>query len=162
MRLRVTLAVTLAGLATIACGAVTGHAAVAGRTVTQSKPVVFGCANNALVEPGSYVLTCADYGSLLLHLAWRDWTGQQATATGVHELHDCTPSCAESAKFSYYPAIITFWRPEAVPGQAAEEYFSRVTVRYTTAQRPPMYMSYNTLLRNPAQWSEVLVPPRDR
>jgi hypothetical protein len=162
MRLRVTLAGALAGLGAIACGAATGHAAVTGHAAAENEPVVFGCANNALVEPGSFVLTCADYGSQLLHLAWKDWTGQQATATGVHELHDCTPSCVESTKYSYYPAIITFWRPEAVPGHAGEEYFSRVTVRYTTAQRPPMYMSYNTLLRNPAQWSEVLVPPRDR
>jgi len=120
-----------------------------------AKPVVFDCLNHAVAKPGTYVLTCADYGSILAHLDWQSWTSTQAVATGVHQLNDCTPNCAEG-KFINYPAVVTFWRPEAVPGHSSEKYFSRITVRYTTSKRPPAYMSYGQLLNHPAAWSQVL------
>lgn len=120
-----------------------------------AKPVVFDCLNHSVAKPGTYVLTCADYGSILAHLDWQSWTSTQAVATGVHQLNDCTPNCAEG-KFINYPAAITFWRPEAVPGHSGEKYFTRITVRYTTSKRPPAYMSYGQLLNHPAAWSQVL------
>jgi hypothetical protein len=117
---------------------------------------VFDCLDHAVVKPGTYVFACADYGSLLIRLSWTSWTAEQATAVGVHELHDCTPSCAGSTTWDYYPAAITLWRPQPVPGHAGETYFSRITVRYTTSARPPMYMSNGQLVQNPAQWTAAL------
>jgi hypothetical protein len=119
-----------------------------------TKTVVFDCLNHPIAEPGTYVLTCADYGSILEHLNWQSWTSTSAVATGVHSLNDCTPDCAVG-KFIDYPAVITFWRAEPLAGHSGEKYFTRITVRYT-GQRPPAYMSYNTLINHPAQWSEVL------
>jgi hypothetical protein len=124
-------------------------------TAQAAKPVVFLCSNQSVAEPGTYVLTCADDGSLLVHLSWESWTAEQGTATGINKLNDCTPNCAEG-KFRDYPASITFWRPVPLVGRPGETYFSRITVRYTTAARPPAYMSYGQLLHNPAEWSQVL------
>jgi|GEM_PF-1773132 len=124
-------------------------------TVSAAVPVLFDCLSHPVVKPGTYTLTCADAGSVLAGLSWTRWTSQQAVATGVHELNNCTPNCAEG-KFVRYPATITFWRPEPLAGHAGERFFSRVTVRYTSSHRPPMYLNYNTLVKNPAQWSEVL------
>jgi hypothetical protein len=119
-----------------------------------AKPVVFDCLNRPVVEPSSYVLTCADNGSFLYHLKWTSWKGARATATGVHELNDCTPNCAEGT-FHKYPAVITFWRPEPLAGHPGEKYFTRITVCYT-GPRPPMYMSNGQLVKNPASWTGTL------
>jgi hypothetical protein len=169
MRFRVVIAGVFVCLAATACGTA-GHASArAGaapvaflshvkktvRAQAGAKPVVFDCLNHAVTEPGSYILTCADYGSFLAHLSWTGWTSTQATATGVHELNDCTPNCAEG-KFCDYPATITFWRPEPLTGHPGETYFSRITVRYTTSHRPPMYMSNGQLIPNPAEWTQTL------
>ena len=125
----------------------------AGTTVS-ARPAVFDCLNHPVVEPSSYVLTCADNGSFLYYLKWTSWTAGRATAAGVHELNDCTPNCAEG-KFHKYPAIITFWRPEPLAGHQGEKYFTRITVRYT-GPRPPMYMSNGQLVKNPASWTGTL------
>lgn len=123
-------------------------------TEARTLPVLFDCLNHPVVKPSSYIFTCADDGSFLYYLKWTSWTSVRATAVGVHELNDCTPNCAEG-KFRKYPAVITFWRPEALAGHPGEKYFTRVTVSYT-GPRPPMYMSYGQLLKNPASWTEVL------
>jgi hypothetical protein len=104
------------------------------------------------VRPRDFILTCGDAGSVLSQLSWSSWTPAQATATGVHQLNDCTPNCAEG-KFRDYPAVITFWRSEPVPGHPGEKYFTRITVRYT-GPRPPAYTSNGILVKNPAQWTE--------
>ena len=119
-----------------------------------ARPVVFDCLNRPVVEPSNYVLTCADNGSFLYYLTWSSWTAARATATGVHELNNCTPNCAEG-KFQKYPAVITFWRPEPLAGHPGETYFTRITVRYT-GPRPPMYMSNGQLVKNPASWTGTL------
>jgi hypothetical protein len=114
--------------------------------------VLFNCEQQAQVRPPDFILTCADAGSVLSQLSWTSWSPAQATATGVHQLNDCTPNCAEG-KFRDYPAVITFWRSEPVAGHPGEKYFTRVTVRYT-GPRPPAYRSNGILVRNPAQWTE--------
>lgn len=123
-------------------------------TTANARPVVFDCLNHPVIEPSSYVLTCADNGSFLYYLKWTSWTAGRATAAGVHELNDCTPNCAEG-KFHKYPAVITFWRPESLAGHPGEKYFTRITVRYT-GPRPPMYMSNGQLVKNPASWTGTL------
>lgn len=166
MKLRIVIAGVFVGLAATACSTVS-HAATSAHlaTTSQSKPaaakaaggprpVVFNCLNHRVVKPSSYVLTCADDGSFLSRLKWASWTAQRATASGVHELNDCTPNCAEG-KFRKYPAVITLWRPEPLAGHPGEKYFTRITVRYT-GPRPPMYMSNGQLVKHPASWTETL------
>jgi hypothetical protein len=109
---------------------------------------------NAQVKPANFVLTCADAGSVLGHLAWTRWNAQQAVAAGVHELNNCTPNCA-AGKFITYPAVVTLWRSEPVPGHQGERYFTRITVRYT-GPRPPAYTSNGHLIQHPAEWTQAL------
>jgi hypothetical protein len=170
MKFRIVMAGAFVCLAATACGTVS-HAAVKGGTTSVShaagggqaatvsavavKPVVPECLTQLVVKPKNYILTCADAGSVLAHLSWSSWTGEQAVATGVHQLNNCTPNCAEG-KFISYPAVITLSRPEPLAGHPGETYFSRLTVRYTTGQRPPMYMSNGQLVRHPAQWTEAI------
>jgi hypothetical protein len=121
-----------------------------------SSTVWFDCTHHGQVEPSDYILTCADAGSVLEHLTWKSWTAQQAVATGVHELNNCTPNCAEG-KFIGYPVVVTLWRSEPASGQPGEQYFTRITVRYT-GPRPPAYTSNGQLVRHPAEWTEPLGP----
>jgi len=154
------------GLAVTACGSVTqtgvsasgtarSTAASAARaSASVSSTVWFDCTHRGQVEPSGYILTCADAGSVLEHLVWKSWTVQQAVATGVHELNSCTPNCAEGT-FIAYPVVVTLWRSEPVSGQPGEQYFTRITVRYT-GPRPPAYTSNGQLVRHPARWTEPL------
>jgi hypothetical protein len=121
-----------------------------------SSTVWFDCTHHGQVEPSNYILTCASAGSVLGHLVWKSWAAQQAVATGVHELNNCTPNCAEG-KFIDYPVIVTLWRSEPVSGQPGEQYFTRITARYT-GRRPPAYTSNGQLVRHPAEWTEPLGP----
>src|SRR5487761_504800 len=123
-------------------------------SVAAQSAVLFNCEQQAQVRPPDFILTCADAGSVLAQLSWSSWTAEQATATGVHQLNDCTPNCAEG-KFLDYPAVITFWRSEPAPGHPGERYFTRITVRYT-GPRPPAYMSNGQLIKNPAEWTQGL------
>src|SRR5215469_7592750 len=122
-----------------------------------ASPVWFNCAGRGQVKPADYILTCADAGSVLDHLVWTRWTAQQAVATGVHELNNGIPNRAEG-KFIDYPAVVTLWRSEPVPGHPGERYFTRITVRYT-GSRPPAYTSNGQLVQHPAEWTQTLVPP---
>ena len=128
----------------------------ASSTSVTSSTVWFDCTHHGLVQPSDYVLTCADAGSVLDHLVWQSWTAQRAVATGVHELNNCTPNCAQG-KFIDYPAVVTLWRSEPAAGQPGEKYFTRITVRYT-GPRPPAYTSNGQLVRHPAEWTEPLGP----
>jgi|SRR5215472_2656107 len=116
--------------------------------------VWFNCLARGQVKPADYILTCADAGSVLDHLVWTRWTAQQAVATGVHELNNDIPNHAEG-KFIDYPAVVTLWRSEPVPGHPGERYFTRITVRYT-GSRPPAYTSNGQLVQHPAQWTQSL------
>lgn len=117
-------------------------------------PVWFNCLGRGQVKPADYILTCADAGSVLDHLVWTRWTAQQAVATGVHELNNAIPNRAEG-KFIDYPAVVTLWRSEPVPGHPGEPYFTRITVRYT-GPRPPAYTSNGQLVQHPAEWTQSL------
>lgn len=119
-----------------------------------ASPVLFNCLRNGQMKPANFVLTCADAGSVLVHLRWTRWTAQQAVATGVHELNNCTPNCAEG-KFINYPVVVTLWRSEPVPGHPGERYFTRITVHYT-GPRPPAYTSNGRLVQHPAEWTQPL------
>ena len=159
---RLAAAGVVLGLAVAACGSVTETGAQTGLKTRTPPPVasstvLFDCLDKARVEPASIILTCADGNSYLAHLSWRSWTAQQAVATGVHELNDCTPYCAVG-KFHPYPVVVTFWRSEPATGHTGERAFTKITVRYT-GQRPPAYTSNGTLVRNPATWTQTLIPP---
>jgi hypothetical protein len=134
-----------------------GHSASAGgqraaTTRPAAVPRVYNCLH-AQVRPGSFTLACADGNSSLTHLSWSSWTASSARGTGTQVINDCQPYCA-AGKFRSYPADVTFWRSEPVPGHPGQRYFSRVTLRYPAA-RPPAY-SGGKQVNGPETWTGAL------
>ena len=78
---------------TLSASATPAHpvASTAAPYVTSAPPVVFDCpAQPALVEPKTYILTCADANSYVGKLSWTSWTSGLASAKGVLAENDCT------------------------------------------------------------------------
>ena len=96
-----------------------------------------GCSGQQQTRPSSFVLTCADANDALTALHWVSWANNQAFGTGTEKVNTCTPDCADG-KLVSYPALITLWRPEPLPGHPGVRYFTRIT-RIYPANRPPLY-----------------------
>jgi hypothetical protein len=123
----------LAGCAS--AGSATG--APASLTASQRSTVVVGCSGRQQTRPSSFVLTCADANDALTALHWASWADGQAFGTGTEKVNTCTPDCADG-KLVSYPALITLWRPEPLPGHPGVRYFTRITRIYPSS-RPPLY-----------------------
>ena len=148
------LAATLTILAALAAGLLTGCAAPQDKSPAPSgghkadvaavrphaaagaNTVVVNCGNKLQARPSNFILTCADANDALAGLRWVSWRSE-AFATGAETINTCTPNCAEG-KFISYPALVTLWRPEPLPGHPGVRYFTRIT-RIYTGQRPPLY-----------------------
>ena len=100
--------------------------------------VVVSCSGQQQNRPSSMVLTCADANDALTTLHWASWADGQAFGTGTEKVNTCTPDCADG-KLVSYPALITLWRPEPLPGHPGVRYFTRIT-RIYPASRPPLYI----------------------
>jgi hypothetical protein len=123
----------LAGCASATSGTATPATAAA----AQRSTVVVGCSGQRQIRPSSFVLTCADANDALTALHWVSWADGQAFGTGTEKVNACTPYCA-AGKLVSYPALITLWRPEPLPGHPGVRYFTRIT-RIYPADRPPLY-----------------------
>jgi hypothetical protein len=99
--------------------------------------VVVGCSGQQQNRPSSFILTCADANDALTALHWVSWANKFAFGLGTEKVNTCTPDCADG-KLVSYPALITLWRPEPVPGHPGVRYFTRIT-RIYPANRPPLY-----------------------
>jgi len=95
------------------------------------------CSGQQQTRPSSFVLACADENDALTGLHWASWAASQAFGTGTEKVNTCTPDCADG-KFVSYPALITLWRPEPIPGHPGVRYFTRIT-RIYPGSRPPLY-----------------------
>ena len=125
-------AVTTASVAT---------ASVSSRAGARPRVIVVDCLGQQQTRPSSFILTCADAGDVLTALHWVNW-GSEAFGTGTEKINTCTPDCADG-KFVSYPALITLWRPELLPGHPGVRYFTKIT-RIYTANRPPLYYCQGT------------------
>jgi hypothetical protein len=161
-RLAATLTITLAALAVgllAGCAAAQDKAAApsgdhksdvaAARqhaAAAEANPVVVNCGNKLQARPSSFILTCADANDALAGLRWVSWRSE-AFGTGSETINTCTPNCAEG-KFISYPALVTLWRPEPLPGHPGVRYFTRIT-RIYTGKRPPLYNCRGSSLCHP-------------
>ena len=124
----------LAGCASANSGAATRASA---RAAAQRSTVVVDCSGQRQTSPSSFILTCADANDALTALHWVGWAASQAFGTGTETVNTCTPDCADG-KLVSYPALITLWRPEPLPGHPGVLYFTRIT-RIYPGSRPPLY-----------------------
>ena len=128
----------LAGCASATSGAATpASARAAASAAAQRNTVVVDCSGQRQTRPSSFILTCADANDALTALHWVSWANNQAFGTGTEKVNTCTPDCADG-KLVSYPALITLWRPEPLPGHPGVRYFTRIT-RIYPANRPPLY-----------------------
>jgi hypothetical protein len=104
---------------------------------SQRGTVVVDCSGQRQTRPSSFILTCADANDALTALHWVSWADGQAFGTGIETVNTCAPDCADG-KLVSYPALITLWRPEPLPGQPGVRYFTRIT-RIYPFNRPPLY-----------------------
>ena len=143
----VLLAMTAVG-SLAGCGSVRGGAAssapvlAADQAVAPRSTIVVNCLGKQQARPSSFVLTCADAGDVLTGLHWADWAASEAFGGGTEMIKTCKPNCAEGG-FASFPALITLWRPEPLPGHPGVVYFTRIT-RIYTASRPPLYSCHGT------------------
>jgi hypothetical protein len=129
---------------TLSASATPAHpvASTAAPFVTSAPPVVFDCpAQSALVEPKTYILTCADANSYVGKLSWTSWTSGLASAKGVLAENDCLPYCA-AGHFRSYPAVVVFWGDAAVQNHPGERRYTMMTVILTGPR--PRYYDYLT------------------
>jgi hypothetical protein len=142
-RAAVLIAILLAVVATGCASAPTRatDTALLQRTPSE-KTVMVNCEFKQQTRPSTFILTCADANDVLAHLHWVSWGSGAAFATGVEQINNCTPNCAEG-KFINYPVLVDLWRPEPLRGHPGTFYFSRVT-RVYTASRPPLYFCNGT------------------
>jgi hypothetical protein len=137
------LAIALTGGAAVAAAAAPAPAAANGaaeiaRAVREPaagtahpRAVVFTCAGQPQIRPGSFVLTCADDNSSLTGLSWSRWTAGSALGKGTWHINNCTPDCAHG-HFLTYPVDVTFWRPRPVTNHPGERSFTRITLSETS------------------------------
>jgi hypothetical protein len=132
-----TAAVLAAGLPLAAHAASAGNAPRAGSTPAVA---VYNCANEPQVRPSSFALSC-DGSYELSKLSWTSWNLNEATATGLSYVNDCTPNCAQGT-WSHTNVIVVLWRPEPVTGHKGDYGYSKITFLYpqtgkTQTQSPP-------------------------
>jgi hypothetical protein len=138
---------TVGGLAlglSASASATTAHTAAAhvSAGLTSVQTVVFDCpGQRPLVEPKTFIITCADANTYLGKLSWTSWTPGLASAAGTLRENDCTPYCA-AGHFHSYPAIVIFWGNSAVKNHPGEHCYTRMTVILTGSR--PRYYDYLT------------------
>ena len=81
---------------------------------------MLNCNFKPVVEPSSYVLTCADDGTGLTDVHWTSWTSHLASAYGTFYENTCTPNCAEG-KINHYRALVTLRHADPVVTEGAFE-----------------------------------------
>jgi hypothetical protein len=129
---------------TLSASATPAHpAASTGSAGARPAPtVVFDCpGQRALVEPKTFILSCADANSDLGRLSWTSWTPGLASAKGVLEENDCNPYCA-AGHFHSYPAVVVLWGNAAVKNHPGQRCYTRVTTILTGVR--PRYYDYVT------------------
>jgi hypothetical protein len=104
--------------------------------------VLVNCNLKPVVEPSTVIITCADAGTGVKELHWTSWTPKLASGDGTFWQNDCMPSCVEG-HYHYYPSLEVLWGSAAVKGHPAERRYTKLTVIFTGAKRPPVYVLKN-------------------
>ena len=78
----------------------------------------------------SEISTAADGSGFVKNLLWSNWGNSRATATGMLEIDNCTPNCAQGT-YAGYPATVTL--SGLMPYGSGVEAYSTIVVQAPTA-----------------------------
>jgi len=112
----------------IACLAAVPSVAIAATASGSGKPFAINCYNEQF-KPKKIVLACGDAGSWLGKLKWSSWNATSASATGVYNANDCTPTCA-AGHIKSGPVKVTLSKVKTCAGQTHLA-FKRAAFTYT-------------------------------
>jgi hypothetical protein len=79
-----------------------------------------------VAAPKTFVIACADANYELTRLSWRGWGSVRATATGVAQANDCTPTCAAGHFHAYRMTAVA----DHVKRCGKARYYDRLTIVY--------------------------------
>lgn len=128
------------------------HAAPAPRP--RPRPtVVVNCLGKQQVKPGTIVLACADYNSLIQKITWTSWTRELASGTGTLVQNDCLPDCA-AGHFHRYPVLVILWANQ--PYGTGQRY-TEITEMLPGA-RPPVFNGHKWVPAQRVETSKLWAP----
>ena len=128
------------------------HAAPAPRPQPR-QTVVVNCLGKQQVKPGTIVLACADYNSLIQKITWTSWTRGLASGTGTLVQNDCVPYCA-AGHFHRYPVLVILWANQAY---GSGQRYTELTEMLPGA-RPPVFNGHKSVPAQRVETSKLWAP----
>jgi hypothetical protein len=117
------------------------------------KTVVVNCLGKQQVRPGTIVLACADYNSLIQKITWRSWTRELASGTGTLVQNDCLPDCA-AGHFHRYPVLVILWANQRY---GTGQRYTEITELLPGA-RPPVFNGHKWVPAQRVETSKLWAP----
>jgi hypothetical protein len=115
--------------------------------------VVVSCLGKPQVKPGTIVLACADYNSLVNKITWTAWTSDFASGSGTLVQNDCVPDCAQG-HFHSYPVLLMLWANQ--PYGTGQRYTELTEI--LPGARPPVYNGHAWVPAQRVETSQLWVP----
>jgi hypothetical protein len=114
-------------------GAATSSSTAPPIVVTVCTEPADGCnyagASQVMEATPSEISTAADGSGFVKNLLWSNWGNTRATATGMLEIDNCTPNCAQGT-YAGYPATVTL--SGLMPYGSGVEAYSTIVVQAPT------------------------------
>jgi len=115
--------------------------------------VIVNCLGKQQVKPGTIVLACADYNSLIDHITWTSWTRELASGTGTLVQNDCMPYCA-AGHFHRYPVLVILWANQ--PYGSGQRYTEITEI--LPGARPPVFNGHRWVPAQRVETSQLRAP----
>jgi hypothetical protein len=128
------------------------HAAPASQPPRQ-RTVIVNCLGKQQVKPGTIVLACADYNSLIDTITWTSWTRGLASGTGTLVQNDCIPYCA-AGHFHRYPVLVILWANQAY---GSGQRYTEIT-EILPGARPPVFNGHKWVPAQKVETSQLWAP----
>jgi hypothetical protein len=119
----------------------------------QNQTIIVNCLGKPQVRPGTIVLACADYNSLIDKITWTSWTSELASGTGTLVQNDCVPDCAKG-HFHRYPVLVILWANQAY---GAGQRYTELT-EMLPGTRPPVFNGHAWVPAQRVETSQLWAP----
>jgi hypothetical protein len=89
--------------------------------------VIDNCYDIGRIEPVSVLIACADGNVEMEGLSWSSWGSRMAFGTGIVDVNNCEPDCADGT-FIAYPIRVKLSEP--IRAESGELYFTHIRLFY--------------------------------